>query len=121
MWDVEYTDEFGTWWDTLAVEVQVSIDRDVTLLERFGPGLARPKADTIKGSRFSNMKELRVQSQGDPYRLFFAFDPRRCAILLIGGCKAGDDRFYERMIPEADRLYQEHLEQIKREGPDHGE
>ena len=86
------------------------------MLEQLGPGLGRPKVDTLKGSTCSNMKELRTQHAGDPYRTLFAFDPRRCAILLIGGCKAGDKRFYERLIPEADRLYQEHLAQIKREG-----
>jgi hypothetical protein len=62
------------------------------------------------------MRELRVQSGGDPLRVFYAFDPRRTAILLIGGNKAGDDRFYERMIPIADRLYDEHIDQIRREG-----
>jgi hypothetical protein len=62
------------------------------------------------------MRELRVQHQGRPYRLFYAFDPRRAAILLIAGDKTGDRRFYERMTPIADRLYDEHLEQLKREG-----
>jgi hypothetical protein len=62
------------------------------------------------------MKELRTQHQGRPLRTFFAFDPRRCAILLIGGDKSGDKRFYERMIPLADRLYDEHLEALRKEG-----
>jgi hypothetical protein len=62
------------------------------------------------------MRELRVQSGGDPLRIFYAFDPRRTAILLIGGNKAGDDRFYEQMIPLADRLYDDYLREIKREG-----
>lgn len=61
------------------------------------------------------MRELRVQMGGDPYRVFYAFDPRRAAILLIGGTKEGDDRFYERMIPIADRLYDEHLEELAKE------
>jgi hypothetical protein len=59
---------------------------------------------------------IRVQHQGRPYRVFYAFDPRRSAILLIAGDKTGDDRFYERMVPTADRLYDEHLAQLKREG-----
>jgi hypothetical protein len=59
---------------------------------------------------------MNVAGQREPYRTFFAFDPRRCAILLIGGCKSGDRRFYERFIPLADRLYQEHLDQLRREG-----
>ena len=62
------------------------------------------------------MRELRVQHQGRPYRVFYAFDPRRAAILLIGGDKTGDSRFYERLTPIADRLFDEHLEQLKREG-----
>ena len=62
------------------------------------------------------MRELRVQHQGRPYRVFYAFDPRRSAILLIAGDKTGDNHFYERMVPVADRIYDEHLEQLKREG-----
>lgn len=62
------------------------------------------------------MKELRTQCKGRPTRTFFAFDPRRMAILLIGGDKTGDDRFYDRMIPLADRLYDKHLEELRKEG-----
>jgi hypothetical protein len=62
------------------------------------------------------MRELRVQRKGHPLRVLYAFDPRRCAILLIGGDKTGDDRFYERIIPLAERLYDQHLETLKREG-----
>ncbi len=62
------------------------------------------------------MKELRTQSKGRPLRTFYAFDPRRLAILLIGGDKTGDDRFYDRMIPLADRLYDEHLEELREDG-----
>jgi hypothetical protein len=70
----------------------------------------------VYGSKHANMKELRTQHQGRPLRTLFAFDPRRCAILLIGGDKTGDDRFYERMIPIADKLYDEHLAQLRKEG-----
>jgi len=62
------------------------------------------------------MKELRTQHRGRPVRTFFAFDPRRRAILLIGGDKTGDDRFYDRMVPLADRLYDEHLDELRDEG-----
>jgi hypothetical protein len=62
------------------------------------------------------MKELRVQQGGRPFRIFFAFDPRRHAILLIGGCKAGDQRFYDRMIPLADGLYETYLKDLRKEG-----
>ncbi len=62
------------------------------------------------------MRELRVQSSGRPIRVFYAFDPRRTAILLIGGDKTGDDRFYVKYVPVADRLYDTYLDELKREG-----
>lgn len=115
-WDVEYTDEFGKWWSTLTEDEQESLDASVELLRLLGPSLGRPHADTLKGSRHANMKELRTQHQGRPIRTLYAFDPRRCAILLIGGDKTGDNRFYDHMIPAADRLYDQHLEQLRKEG-----
>lgn len=114
-WDVEFTDEFGAWWDTLTEAEQVSIDAVVRVLEQLGPALTRPYADTINGSRHANMRELRVQHQGRPFRLFYAFDPRRVAIILIGGDKSGDNRWYDTFIPIADKLYDEHLQEIQRE------
>lgn len=116
MWDVEFTDEFEHWWNELDEDEQESLTASVMLLQQLGPHLSRPHADTIKGSRHANMKELRTQHQGRPLRTLFAFDPRRSAILLIGGDKTGDERFYTRLVPLADRLYDEHLEQLKREG-----
>jgi len=88
----------------------------VGLLRSLGPQLPRPHADIVKGSKHSNMKELRTQHQGRPMRTLYAFDPRRKAILLIGGDKTGDDRFYARMIPIADKLYMQHLDQLRKEG-----
>lgn len=116
MWQVEFTDEFEIWWNTLSADEQESISASVELLETFGPGLSRPHVDTVNGSRHSNMKELRTQHRGRPIRTFFAFDPRRSAILLIGGDKTADKRFYDRMIPLAGRLYDEHLRQLREEG-----
>jgi len=116
MWKVEYTDEFGRWWAELPEESQDAIDRSVGLLELIGPALGRPHVDAVQRSRHPNMKELRIQQGGAPYRVFFAFDPRRAAILLIGGCKAGDNRFYDRMIPIADDLYDVHLRELRKEG-----
>lgn len=104
MWEVEYTDEFAAWWKSLTPEEQSSLLASVNKLRLAGPNLGRPEVDTIKGSRYTNMKELRTQHQGRPLRTFFAFDPRRTAILLIGGDKTGDKRFYEKMIPIADHL-----------------
>jgi hypothetical protein len=112
-WEVEYTDEFGEWWNGLTQGEQEAITAYVGLLEQRGPRLPHPYSSGIEGSRHAHMRELRVQHQGRPYRIFYAFDPRRTAILLIGGDKTGDERFYERLIPVADRLYDEHLNQIR--------
>jgi hypothetical protein len=97
-------------------EVQESIAHDVEILRQIGPGLGRPQVDAVKGSKYSNMKELRTQHAGEPYRTFFAFDPRRFAILLMGGNKSSDKRFYSRLVAVSDRLYGEHIEQLRREG-----
>lgn len=115
-WLVEYTDEFGEWFLALEERVQDAVDRSVGLLEARGPALPFPHSSGVAGSRHEQMRELRVQSGGEPYRIFYAFDPRRAAILLIGGNKAGDDRFYDRMIPLADRLYDQYLDEIRKEG-----
>ena len=112
-WDVEFTDEFSTFWDTLDDDEQDSIDQVVGLLEARGPSLPYPFSSGINGSRHGNMRELRVQHCGEPYRIFYAFDPRRAAILLIGGNKTGDAQFYERMVPLADRIYDEHLRELE--------
>ena len=114
-WEIEYTDEFEQWWDTLSEAEQESIAVSVGLLENMGPNLPRPHSDTVKGSRFSNMKELRTQHAGQPYRTLYAFDPRRTAILLIGGNKTGDNNWYQTFIPIADSLFEKHLEEIKKE------
>jgi hypothetical protein len=111
-WEVEYADEFEEWWNGLSEYEQDTVDRAIGVLASIGPALKRPQVDTVKGSKFSNMKELRVQHEGRPYRIFFAFDPRRMAYLLIGGDKTGDDRFYDKMIPVADRIYTRHLQEI---------
>jgi hypothetical protein len=115
-WNVEYTDEFGIWWNELPESQQADISATVLLLEEQGPQLAFPHSSGIAGSRHKLMRELRVQSGGRPIRIFYAFDPRRSAILLIGGEKTGDDRFYVRMIPIADALYDTYLIELKKEG-----
>ncbi|PYT78142.1 MAG: addiction module toxin RelE [Acidobacteria bacterium] len=93
-WEVEFTDEFGGWWDGLTEAEQVDVRAEVNLLRRFGP----------------------AQHRGKPYRVLFAFDPRRTAILLIGGNKTGKGRWYKEFVPMADRLYEKHLETLRREG-----
>jgi hypothetical protein len=111
--EIEFTDEFGEWWDALTEGEQTSIDAVIRVLEEQGAALGRPFVDTLKGSRIANLKELRVQHAGQPYRIVFAFDPRRTAVLLIGGNKAGLDRWYDVFIPIAERLYAQHLAEIE--------
>lgn len=116
IWEIEFTDEFGTWWGTLSDEEQESVRASVKLLGELGPSLRFPHTSGINGSRHDHMRELRVQHAGRPYRLLFAFDPRRCAILLLGGDKTGNDRWYDENVPIADRLYDVHLELLRKEG-----
>jgi len=115
-WDIEYTDEFGVWWDGLSGEEQESVDASVQLLEARGPNLRFPHSSGVKDSKHSHMRELRTQHDGRPFRTLYAFDPRRHVILLLGGDKTGDKRWYEVNVPIADRLYDAHLEELKREG-----
>jgi hypothetical protein len=112
--EVEYTNEFEQWWNGLSEPEQISIASVVQLLAARDTRLGFPYSSGIEGSKFGHMRELRVQHAGDPYRVFYAFDPRRAAMLLIGGCKAGDDRFYERMVPWADRIYEAHLQELEK-------
>lgn len=84
-------------------------------LSKFGPGLGRPQVDTIKGSKLSNLKELRVQHRGEPWRVLFVFDPKRQAILLVGGCKQGNPRWYKEVIPIAERRYKRHLKELEKD------
>ena len=119
-WVVEYTDEFLRWWESLDEAEQDSVAAVVLALETRGPGLPHPLSSGVKESRHGHMRELRVQHRGKPYRVLYAFDPRRVAILLIGGSKVGDDRWYEKFIPLADRLYDEHLREIDGEGDHDG-
>ena|SRR5438874_900469 len=116
VWNVEITDEYFEWFQTLSKEQRRAVAQDIEVLEQFGPQLGRPLVDSIKGSRHSNMKELRTMHGRRHIRSFFAFDPRRAAILLIGGDKTGRSAFYERMIPIADRLFDDYLAEIRKEG-----
>ncbi|MDQ6959840.1 MAG: type II toxin-antitoxin system RelE/ParE family toxin [Mariprofundaceae bacterium] len=111
--EVEYTHEFGGWWQSLNEGEQEDIAASVRLLEQYGPSLPFPHSSGVKGSKHGHMRELRVQHKGRPYRILYAFDPRRIAILLIGGDKTGKDDWYERFVPVADSLYDAHLQEIK--------
>jgi hypothetical protein len=109
MWEVLYTDDFGTWFESLTEDQQDAVIARVDLLEAEGPALGRPTVDTIAGSRHPNMKELRVSKRG-AIRILFAFDPRRQAVLLVGGDKTGQwQAWYEEAIPLADDLFDEYL------------
>lgn len=115
-WDVEFTDEFGRWWESLSEGEQESVAASVGLLEDCGPMLGYPHSSGVRASRHGHMRELRTQHDGRPLRTLYAFDPRRAAILLLGGDKTGADRWYEINVPVADRLYDEHLAQLRGEG-----
>ena len=118
-WDIEYTDQFEVWWSELSRKEQVALRQTIEALSSVGPDIGRPTADRVRRSRHHNMKELRRSS----LRVFFAFDPRQCAILLLGGDKSGRDAsspnwndWYRKFIPVADDLYDDYLAELKREG-----
>jgi hypothetical protein len=114
-WSIEGTDEFQAWFAGLTPAERISVAEKIALLEEKGPSLGRPHADTLKGSKVPNLKELIIQHAGDPYRVIFVFDPRRTAILLLGGRKA-DEKWYKTAIPEAERIYKRYLDEITKEG-----
>lgn len=114
--EVEYTDEFGDWWGTLSEHEQDDVAATIELLADKGPRLPFPYSSGIEDSKNSHMRELRIQHAGKPYRVLYAFDPRRTAILLIGGDKTGNDRWYKEFVPLADALYDQHVEELKKEG-----
>jgi hypothetical protein len=94
---------------------RISVERAVLLLEGRGPHLPFPYSSGVNGSRHSAMRELRVQHQGHPYRVLYIFDPRRVALLLLGGDKTGDDRWYEKKVPLADQIYDNYLAEMEEE------
>jgi hypothetical protein len=115
VWDVGTTDEFDAWFEDLTATEQQRVLHGVGVLREIGPALSRPLVDTLNGSRFANMKELRVQVGGRPLRVMFTFDSRRVAILLIGGDKSGDPRFYDRLIAQADQIFAAHIAPLEKD------
>jgi hypothetical protein len=112
VWEVEGTDQFAEWYDTLTEDERAGIESRVDVLAERGPALGRPTVDSIKGSRHRNMKELRSGS----IRVLFIFDPHSTAILLLGGNKRGDwTGWYTVSIPLADDLYDVYLKERKEE------
>ena len=115
-WRVNGTDEFADWFGELDESEQDEVIVAVELLAEHGPGLDRPFADRIKGSKYHNMKELRPRGVAKNFRILFLFDPQREAILLVGGDKSGQwERWYAKAIPRAERLYEEYLSELAAE------
>ncbi len=113
-WVINFYDDFETEFDELSEVVQNECYAHLKLLEKFGPELGRPHVDTLNGSKHSNMKELRFNADGGVWRLAFAFDPKRQAILLICGDKSGssEKRFYKQLIKKADERLNHHLKNL---------
>ena len=116
-WVVEIGEEFEPEFFDLHEKVREEILALARLLQQFGPQLGRPRVDTLKGSRHANMKELRFAAADGEWRVAFAFDPKRRAILLVAGDKAGgsEKRFYKRLIVKADERFNAHLVRLKKE------
>lgn len=110
-WSVQFDERFAQEFASFAAAVQVEIEALAILLARFGPQLGRPHADTLKGSKHPNMKELRFKAADGVWRVAFALDPERAAVLLVAGKKAGrsETRFYKQLIRIADERFSEHL------------
>ena len=109
--EIIFYDEFEPEFDKLDSSVQDECFAHLALLERFGPSLGRPHVDTLNGSKYANMKELRFKANDGVWRLAFAFDPKRNAILLVCGDKAGvkSNKFYKELIRKADMRFSDHL------------
>lgn len=114
-WSVVFHDEFESEFDVLPVEVQNELYAEAGFVEMFGPETGRPHVDTLKASHYANMKELRFEAADGEWRVAFAFDPKRRAILLVAGEKTGgsEAKFYRRLIAKADARYERHLETLK--------
>jgi hypothetical protein len=104
------------WWNRLSEEQQDVVGYSVRYLIEFGPALGFPHSSKVTASRYPQMRERRTLGAGRPLRTLCAFDPRRPAIVLIGGEKTGDDRWYERFVPVADRIFERHLLALEKEG-----
>ena len=114
-WDIVFDDTFFTEAAGFTDDVRTALAASLILLGEFGPTLGRPQCDTLKGSRHANMKELRFSAADGVWRLAFAFDPRRKAVLLVAGDKSGvnEKRFYKQLIATADGRFDAHLERLK--------
>ncbi len=114
-WIINFHEAFETEFADFSDTVKIEIMASVRLLQTFGPQLSRPHADTLSGSKYANMKELRFRADNGVYRVAYAFDPERAAILLVAGDKSGTSqkRFYKQLITKADERFGEHLQKLK--------
>jgi hypothetical protein len=117
-WVVPVHEDFDPEFDALSEDVQDELLARARMLQTFGPTLGRPWVDTLNGSHHANMKELRFKAADGVWRVAFAFDPHRQAILLVGGDKSGatEKRFYRELIQKADKRFDDHLARIKKKG-----
>jgi hypothetical protein len=112
-WRVVVTAEFERWWSRLSASAQESVSFVVKLLEARGPSLEHPYSSSIHGSRLARLRELRVSHRGRPLRVLYAFDPQRSAVLLVGGDKGSDGRWYRTNVPLAERIYAKHCASLE--------
>lgn len=115
-WTIKFHDKFEAEFDELSTEVQDELLAHALFLEKFGPQLGRPSVDTLKGSKHSNMKELRFKAKNGVWRVAFAYDPQRQAILLVAGNKSGvsETRFYKELIRKADERFSSYLTDLRK-------
>jgi hypothetical protein len=113
VWSIDFDEDFSIWFEAQDPDVQEEILASLKMLAELGPALRRPRVGNIEGSKYPQMKELVVQYKGDPWRILFAFDPERHAILLVGGDKTGNSRWYKIHIPIADARFDKHLLELK--------
>lgn len=113
-WNIQFHFDFYSEFSEFPTDVRLELLAKLTLLQEFGPNLKRPHVDTLNGSTYTNMKELRFQAADGVWRVAFAFDPRREAILLVGGDKSGssEKRFYKQLIKIADSRFTDHLNKL---------
>ena len=114
-WTVAFFDEFDAEFEAMPEAVQETLLAQTRLLKQYGPQLGRPRVDTLKGSEYANMKELRFEADGGVWRVAFVFDPTRTGIFLVAGDKSGvsEKTFYKRLIAKADERFERHLKRLK--------
>lgn len=111
---VRFVEDCYFWFCKLNDDEKAAVTATIKVLKEYGPQLSYPYSSKIYESNFSHMRELRIQHKGKPYRILYIFDPHRSAILLVGGNKTGDERWYKKHIPLADKLYKKYLNSLER-------